>query len=116
MKRGAGISNTAIVCHNKIIIGKNVFIGGDCKIYDTDFHSINFNKRISEVDDDINTAPIHIKNGSFIGAGTIILKGVTIGERSIIGAGSVVTKDIPDNEIWAGNRVKFIKINLENEY
>ena len=48
----------------------------------------------------------------FIGANSIILKGVTIGERSIIGAGSVVTKNIPDDEIWAGNPAKFIrKIN-----
>lgn len=38
-----------------------------------------------------------------IGAGVIILKGVTIGENAVIGAGSVVTKNVPANEIWAGN-------------
>ena len=36
-------------------------------------------------------------------------KGVTIGENSIVGAGSVVAKDIPDNEIWGGNPVQFIR-------
>lgn len=113
---GTGISNSAIVCHNKINIGKNVFIGGDCKIYDTDFHSLNFEKRISTYDDDINSAPINIKEGAFIGSGCIILKGVTIGEKSVIGAGSVVTKNIPSNEIWAGNPVKFIrKIQYKGE-
>lgn len=55
------------------------------------------------------TSPVVIKDGAFIGAHCIILKGVTIGENSIVGAGSVVTKSIPDGEIWAGNPVKFIR-------
>ena len=38
-----------------------------------------------------------------------MVKPVTIGERAIIGAGSVVTKDIPANEVWAGNPAKFIR-------
>ena len=45
----------------------------------------------------------------FIGAHSIILKGVTIGARSIVGAGSVVTKDIPADEVWAGNPAKCIR-------
>ena len=50
-----------------------------------------------------------IKDNAFIGAHSIILKGVTIGENSIIGAGSVVTKSVPDNQIWAGNPARFIR-------
>jgi acetyltransferase-like isoleucine patch superfamily enzyme len=45
----------------------------------------------------------------FIGARCIILKGVTIGEKSIVAAGSVVTKNIPEGEVWGGNPAKFIK-------
>jgi acetyltransferase-like isoleucine patch superfamily enzyme len=45
----------------------------------------------------------------FIGAHSIVLKGVTIGENSIIGSGSVVTKSIPANQIWAGNPAKIIR-------
>lgn len=50
----------------------------------------------------------------FIGAKAIILPGLIIGNSSIIGAGSVVTKDIKENEIWAGNPAKFIKKRINN--
>ena len=105
----SGISNGAIVAIENIAIGKNVFIGGNCKIYDHDFHSLNYEERIMENDPGVKSAPINIKDGAFIGAHSIILKGVTIGEKSVIGAGSVVTKSVPDGEIWAGNPAKFIR-------
>lgn len=107
--RNSGISNSTIVCHKSIEIDEKVYIGGNCKIYDTDFHSLNIEERLSKNDTDIKTAPVSIKSGAFIGAHSIVLKGVTIGENSVIGAGSVVTRDIPNNEVWAGNPVKFIK-------
>ena len=52
---------------------------------------------------------VFIGDRSFIGTGTIISKDVRIGSDVIIGEGSVVTKDIPDNEIWAGNPARLIK-------
>lgn len=106
-----GISNTAIVCSREINIGEYVFIGGDCKIYDTDFHSLDFEKRHRLPDNDVRSGAVNIKYGAFIGTGAIVLKGVTVGEKSIIGAGSVVACDIPDNEIWAGNPARFIRKN-----
>lgn len=109
ISQGAGISNSTIVCWDKILIGENVYIGGDCKIYDSDFHSLNYEERIIYGDKKIKSKPVEIKKGAFIGTGTIILKGVSIGERSVIGAGSVVTKNIPSDEIWAGNPCKCIK-------
>ncbi|QVY67530.1 acyltransferase [Polaribacter sp. Q13] len=104
-----GISNTTIVCWEKIIIKENVFIGGGCKIWDTNFHSIDSNERCFNGDLFVATKPIEIRECSFIGANSIILKGVTIGENSIIAAGSVVSKDIPSNQIWGGNPARFIK-------
>lgn len=50
-----------------------------------------------------------IRNNASIGAGSIILGGITIGENALIGAGSVVTKDIPANELWLGNPARFIR-------
>ena len=50
-----------------------------------------------------------LRRNCWIGAGAVILPGVTVGENSIVGAGSVVTKDVPDNTVVAGNPAKFIK-------
>jgi acetyltransferase-like isoleucine patch superfamily enzyme len=50
-----------------------------------------------------------IKKGASIGAGSILLGGVTIGENAMIGAGSVVTNDIPEGELWFGNPSRFIR-------
>lgn len=106
-----GMSQTAIVCHSKITIGNHVKIGGGVCIYDTDFHSLDYKARINQMTDFANKAvnPVEIKDNVFIGARSLILKGVIIGKNSIVGAGSVVTKSIPDNQIWAGNPAKFIR-------
>jgi len=50
-----------------------------------------------------------IKRNASIGAASIILGGISLGENVMIGAGSLVTKDIPDNELWYGNPAKFIR-------
>lgn len=50
-----------------------------------------------------------IKRGASLGAGSVIIGGVTIGENAMIGAGSVVTKDIPNSELWIGNPARFVR-------
>jgi len=111
IKDGVGISNSAIWCSDKITIEENVIIGGDCKIYDTDFHSLNKFDRLNSSFDKANTItkPVIIESDVFIGAHSTILKGIRIGSGSIIGACSVVSKSIPANEIWSGNPIKFIR-------
>ncbi len=109
------ISNSTIVSWNKIEIGNNVFIGGGCKMWDTDFHSIDPIERIHCGDKSVKTAPIKINDYAFIGGSSIILKGVTIGKKSIVAAGSVVAKSIPDNELWGGNPARFIRKIKDNE-
>lgn len=105
-----GMSAIAIICNHEIEIGNNVTIGGNTVIYDTDFHSLNPQKRLDKNKDkkEAKWGKVSIGDNVFIGAHSTILKGVEIGKNSIIGACSVVAKDIPSNEIWAGNPAKFI--------
>lgn len=54
-------------------------------------------------------APVHIGDNVFIGAGSIIMPGVTIGDDVVVGAGSVVTRDVEPGSVVAGNPAKKIK-------
>ena len=62
-----------------------------------------------ELRHNVYTKPILIKRNAWIGAGAIILPGVTIGENVIVAAGAVVTKDVPDNTIVGGVPAKIIR-------
>jgi len=105
-----GMSGTALVCHQAIVIGNDVSIGGNTVIYDTDFHSLDARQRGTSADNALaNTAPVHIGNQVFIGAHVTILKGVRIGDHAIIGAGAVVTRTVPPYELWAGNPARHIR-------
>ena len=53
--------------------------------------------------------PVHVGRNCWIGAGAIILPGVTVGDNTVIGAGSVVTKDIPANVIAVGNPCRVMR-------
>ena len=53
--------------------------------------------------------PVHIGKNCWIGAGVIIVPGITVGDNSVIGAGSVVTKDIPANVVAVGNPCKVLR-------
>lgn len=107
----SGISNTVIQCYDNISIGNYVNIGAGTIIFDSNFHSTNWQDREDRTLDisRAKTAPIIIKDYVFIGARSIICKGVTIGSKSMICTGSVVVCDIPDCEIWGGNPARFIK-------
>ena len=54
-------------------------------------------------------APVRIGKNCWIGAGALVMPGVTIGENSVIGAGSVVTRDIPANVVAAGNPCRVLR-------
>jgi acetyltransferase-like isoleucine patch superfamily enzyme len=104
-------------------IGKNVFINYGCSFLDlggitieddvligpqvklvTENHPVDPSNRKS-----LDLKSIHIGKNVWLGAGAIILPGVTVGENSIVAAGAVVTKDVPSNTIVGGVPAKHIK-------
>ena len=108
---GCGFSSCCLWAHEDITIGNNVNIGADTLIFDSDAHSLSFIDRRDIVLDMANkmNSPIVIKDDVLVGTRCIIMKGVTIGARSIVGSGSVVVGDIPDDCIAAGNPARVVK-------
>lgn len=104
IREGAGLSNTVVWASEKIVIGEGSMIGSGCMIVDHDFHEIPL-----ESDNFDAPKPVYIGKKVFIGARSIVLKGVSIGDGAVIGAGSVVVKDIPEGVLAGGNPCKIIK-------
>lgn len=107
----SGGSSVVISARSKVTIGKHVLLGGNVRIFDNDFHSLDSEKRRIPAQDrgDIKSFPVNIEDDVLIGTGTIILKGVTVGRRAVIGAGSVVSCNVPADEVWAGNPARKIR-------
>jgi acetyltransferase-like isoleucine patch superfamily enzyme len=106
--RGFGMTGGTICAEESITIGDQVWVGGNCTITDTDFHPLRLEDRLARPLDGA-TAPVVIEDGVFIGMQSLILKGVTIGSRSVIGAGSVVTRSIPPGVMAGGNPARVIR-------
>lgn len=98
-----------------VIAGTNsrITIGNDCLIsYNVHIRTTSHAYSSSDIlirEQGVIEKDIRIGNNVWIGYGVQILAGVTIGDNCIIGAGSVVTKNVPNNEIWAGVPAKIIK-------
>ncbi len=84
-----------------IKIGERCLIGPGVTIFDSDFHGLVDRSSPQK-------SPVLIGENVFIGANSIILKGVTIGSNSTIAAGAVVTKDVAANVISGGNPARVI--------
>ncbi len=97
--------NLTLVDDTHIYIGSNTMIGPNVTIA-TAGHPIL--PELREQAYQFN-APVHIGKNCWLGAGVIVLPGVTIGDNSVIGAGSVVTKDIPENVIAVGNPCRILR-------
>ena len=97
--------NLTLVDDTHIYIGSHTLIGPNV-IIATAGHPVLPQLREKEYQFNM---PVHIGKNCWIGAGAIILPGITIGDNSVIGAGSVVTKDIPDNVVAVGNPCKVLR-------
>ncbi len=121
---GAVIGSNVNICSNCFIesdvkIGNNVTIKNGVNIYngihieDNVFigPNVTFTNDVFPRSKDHSKRALKtiIKSGASIGAGSIILPGINIGENSMIGAGSLVSKNVPSSSLFYGNPAKFIK-------
>lgn len=74
---------------------------------------IAFKSMIRTTRSDGSEGPVHIKENCFIGGGSLILPGVTVGPNAIVGAGAVVFDDVPPYSIAAGNPARIIATDIE---
>ena len=112
-----------------VYIEENVSIGDNCKIrpfvfiptgvqIDKDVFigpNVSFtNDKYPKAKGEWTMLETKIKKGSSIGAGSVILPGVTLGEEVLVGAGSVVTEDVPNRAIVIGNPARIIGYRNKN--
>ena len=97
--------NLTLVDDGHIYVGDNVMFGPNVTVA-TANHPIEPTLRRHAAQYNVD---VHIGANVWIGAGTVIVPGVTIGENSVIGAGSVVTRDIPANVVAVGNPCRVMR-------
>lgn len=83
--------NCVLVSMEEICIGEKTIIGPGVMIYDHDHKPEN--------KEEYHTSAVRIGKNCWVGAGAIILKGVTIGDNAVVAAGTIVTKNIPPNTL-----------------
>lgn len=111
LEDGVGMSGASITARSHVIhIGKKVMFGPDCLLTDSDCHvpwpvERRHSFSLEDLDRDKD---VTIGENVWVGARTIILKGVTIGDNSVIAAGSVVRGNIPSNVLAGGNPARVI--------
>jgi acetyltransferase-like isoleucine patch superfamily enzyme len=105
--------NTTITVNRDVTLEEDVIVSYDCRISDSDGHPRDALKRAAHVapaPEDV--APVRICRYAWIGNGSHVMKGVTIGEGAIIGANSVVISDIPAYSIALGNPAEVLFRNI----
>lgn len=108
----SGLTSSTLSAATAIQIGERVLIGAGCLITDSDHHVVRplqgESRRYLGLPEPVPNDRILIEDDVFIGARSIVLKGVRIGQSSVIAAGSIVTRDIPPYAIAAGNPCKVV--------
>ena len=106
-------AESAIICHEKITLGKNALISWDTLIMDSDFHEI-YDERQQCINEN---SPVTIGDDVWIGCRVLILKGVEIPDGTVVAASSTVNKTIESsNTIIAGSPAKTVKENVTWKY
>lgn len=103
----SGIGALSVVtCSGGVTIGDNVMIGYGCRV-------MSANHRVLPVGQNFRyaghtTAPVHLKDGCWLGTNTIVLPGVTVGEGAVVAAGSLVMRDVADFSYVGGVPARFM--------
>jgi len=98
---------SGIVGHERIVIGDDVFTGHN--VYVTDANHGYEDPRVPIGRQFAASEPVSIGDGSWLGHGSIVLPGVTIGRHVVVGGGSVVTEDLPDFSVAVGNPARVVR-------
>lgn len=109
------IHGTCIHSYQSVTIGNNCLIAANCQIFDGSGHDLSFPNVENRIHTGGTSKPVKIEDNVWIGANSIILPGVTIGNGSIISANSVVVKDIPPMVLAGGNPAVILKHYAENQ-
>ncbi len=105
----SGLSGTSICAATSVTIGDRCLLGADAIVADTDFHAVDAVPRRDLPLRDADSRPVTVGNDVFLGARSIVLKGVKIADGAVLGAGSVLGKSIEGASVWAGNPAQFLR-------
>lgn len=105
---GVGMSGTIVGAAERIVIGRNVLVGANCTITDTDWHPVELARRLDG--SPALSAPVVIEDGVWLSMNVTVLKGVTIGAGTVVAAGSVVTRSLPPRVLAGGVPAKVLKV------
>jgi len=105
--------NTTIAVNREVIIEEHARVSFDCRISDSDGHPREADLRAqNQPVDPKDIRPVRICKHAWVGNGSYIIKGVTIGEGAVIGANSVVISDIPPYTLAMGNPAEVLFRNF----
>ncbi len=111
---GSVLVGAVFMCQQEIVVGRGVVVSYQVTIADSDFHPRDPAQRRLDAEASapfgdrtgrpaIESRPVHIADGAWIGIGAIILKGVQVGAGARVGAGAVVARDVPAGASVEGN-------------
>jgi acetyltransferase-like isoleucine patch superfamily enzyme len=101
------LNGSWIGCWTTVTVGAGGLLS-DCEVVDNTFHNLDPARR-HEPPSPGTRAPITIADNVWIGAGALVMKGVTIGRDSVVGAATVVRADVPDRVVVIGNPQQIVK-------